>query len=311
MAPRRSRAQRQPAPAPDLNQPRRRAVQTSRLFTLPPEVRDEIYQYLLPQTLDVIFVQATGKGRSKNHHISTRQALPISRVCKQVRREVSVRAVAQSVLQVTNLCFYAYDFNFSALQGYLAILAARNPVRLANFLHNGNALNTAHTLIVHLTISTAWCEEPNVASLTDWSRFVRGTVMATNTQEFAEYHFVEVEDKEIANDSLILLASGPQPDKEVLQISHALSRWYMFRGNRAREQWFMREIHRQDRQVKGEVDRPVPHSAVDEERPLWAPEFNEEESDDSDSDEESEAGDGSDGSEGGSEEDDEDDSDED
>jgi len=54
----------------DLDKPRRGASQTSRWltlhYTLSQELRDMIYGYLLPQTIDDVLVQAADHGRSKN-----------------------------------------------------------------------------------------------------------------------------------------------------------------------------------------------------------------------------------------------------
>ncbi|KAK3641084.1 hypothetical protein LTR56_011530 [Elasticomyces elasticus] len=306
MPPKRTRVQRSRTQAP-----KRRPQQTSRFFSIPVELRDHIYEYLLPQTMDVILVQPTGKGLSQNHHVSPYQPLPLSQVCEQIRNEVSARAKAQSFGEVVSVCFHAYDFNFSALQGYLTMLANKDPARLSSFKRNG-ALVTTHTLIVQLSVSDAWCKNPETQSLTNWSKFVRDTASVSATETLAEYQFSEVEDKDVVRDALSLLAAGPEPDKEALQIAQAFSRWYMFRGDKARERWFAKEVRRQEQEAMGLVDRRVLHNRAthDEHEALWAPEFNEEESDDSDSEEESEAEDDSEGSEGGSEEDDEDESDE-
>ncbi|TKA68339.1 hypothetical protein B0A55_09342 [Friedmanniomyces simplex] len=297
MPPRRLLSRGLPAPIPNLNKPRRGATQTSRFFTLPQELSDMIYAYLLPQTIDCALVQAAGKGRSKNHHVSASPPLALSQVCKQLRLEICNLTRARSLLEAIYICFYAHDLSFYALEGYLTLVAKRKANGLAGFKSHGNSPYISNKLILRITLSKRWCVDPNPESLVSWSKFVRNTPGISEAEQLGEYRFYEVEDKELAVAVMNRSAAGPGIDKEVRQISLAFSNWHMFRGNRQREKWFATEVHKWGKLMRGETrppSRDYTNDADDERMPLWTPSDNEKESEGEEDSESEDEGDSDD-----------------
>ncbi|TKA67272.1 hypothetical protein B0A55_09420 [Friedmanniomyces simplex] len=297
MPPRRLPSRGLPAPIPNLNKPRRGATQTSRFFTLPQELSDMIYAYLLPQTIDCALVQAAGKGRSKSHHVSASRPLALSQVCKQLRLESSNLTRKRSLLEASDICFYAHDLSFYALEGYLTLVAKMKADGLASFKSRGDSPYVTNRLILRITLTKKWCVDPNPESLVSWSKFVRNTPGISKAEQLGEYRFYEVEDKELAVAAMARSAAGPGIDKEVLHINQAFTRWHMFRGNRQKEKWFATEVHRQSNLDSGEVEptkKDYMKDAEEEMMPLWTPSDNEKESEGEEDSESEDEGDSDD-----------------
>ncbi|KAK0934585.1 hypothetical protein LTR29_013851 [Friedmanniomyces endolithicus] len=250
----------------DLDKPRRGASQTSRWltlhYTLSQELRDMIYGYLLPQTIDDVL---------------------------RLREDVSYTIAHRSLKEATKICYYAHDFNFYALESYLTRVAPKRTGGLASLRVLRVDPNITNKLNVHITVSKSWCRNTDLTSLTSWSKFVRDKANLAQNEQLADYHFSEIEDKEVAVAAMGGFASGANPEKEKLSIGRAFYRWHMFRGDKNREKWFAEEVRQHDMIQSGEMEsviRPMTDAEEDDEGPVWCPEYNDMPFDDEDDDEE-------------------------
>ncbi|KAK0942487.1 hypothetical protein LTR29_005908 [Friedmanniomyces endolithicus] len=284
---------RPPSRVVDLDKPRRSASQTSPWFTLhytlPQELRDMIYEYLLPQTIDDVLVQAADHGRSTNHVVSTKPRISLIQVCKRLRGDVSDTITKRSLKEATRICYDAHDFNFYALESYLTLVAPKRAGGLASLKVLRVDPSITNKLNVHITVSKRWCRNTDLTSLNSWSKFVRDKAKLAEDEQLADYHFSEIEDKEVAVAAMGGFASGATPEKEKLSIGRAFYRWHMFRGDKNREKWFAEEVRQHDMIQSGEMEsviRPMTDAEEDAEGPVWCPEYNDMPLDDDDDDEE-------------------------
>ncbi|KAK0343273.1 hypothetical protein LTR94_018933 [Friedmanniomyces endolithicus] len=257
----------------DLDKPRRGASQTSPWltlhYTLSQELRDMIYGYLLPLTIDDVLVQAADHGRSRNYVVSANSRIPLIQVCKRLREDVSYTIAHRSLKEATRICYYAHDFNFYALESYLTRVAPKRAGGLASLRVLRVDPNITNKLNVHITVSKRWCRSTDLTSLTSWSN--------------------EIEDKEVAVAAMGGFASGANPEKEKLSIGRAFYRWHMFRGDKNREKWFAEEVRLHDMVQSGEMEsviRPMTDAEEDVDGPVWCPEYNDMPNEDDDDDEE-------------------------
>ncbi|KAK0844198.1 hypothetical protein LTR03_008221 [Friedmanniomyces endolithicus] len=277
----------------DLDKPRRGASQTSPWltlhYTLSQELRDMIYGYLLPLTIDDVLVQAADHGRSRNYVVSANSRIPLIQVCKRLREDVSYTIAHRSLKEATRICYYAHDFNFYALESYLTRVAPKRAGGLASLRVLRVDSNITNKLNVHITVSKRWCRSTDLTSLTSWSKFVRDMAELAGNEQLADYHFSEIEDKEVAVAAMGGFASGANPEKEKLSIGRAFYRWHMFRGDKNREKWFAEEVRLHDMVQSGEMEsviRPMTDAEEDVDGPVWCPEYNDMPNEDDDDDEE-------------------------
>ncbi|TKA67265.1 hypothetical protein B0A55_09419 [Friedmanniomyces simplex] len=248
MPPKRKRPQGPQAARPDLNKRSRKAVQASRLLDLPPELRDHIYGFLLPSRIrGAVFVQASGTGTSKAHHVSSYRPQRLSQVCRTIRAEISGYVSRRSHCTAKYVHFLADDFNFSALEAYLSLVNRKSDGGLGGFKSTvvapGMTPETPRTLIVHLALSKRWCEAPEMKHFTSWAKFVRTTANASETEDIAEYRFEAVQDKELAASTMQLLTRRSHGHgKEWTDIGNAFLRWLRYDGSEKVEKWFAAQV---------------------------------------------------------------------
>ncbi|KAK3114801.1 hypothetical protein LTR53_006497 [Teratosphaeriaceae sp. CCFEE 6253] len=215
---------------PDLNTPRHKFAQTSRLLTIPPELRAIMFDHLLPQHVHAVLVQPSGKGSSKAHHLSAYDGVHgmqrLGQACRQLRSESSQLVGVRSYSSAREVLFVTKDIYFRALEGYLTLVSQRSVGGLAAFM----AGSATRELTIEIKLPREWCNQQELKHFSSWVKFIRDTAQVTEAEEFAFYRFVKPENKKLAVSVMDGLSALKQNGKEWSKVWLAFVRWYRFRG---------------------------------------------------------------------------------
>ncbi|GAB1738684.1 hypothetical protein NU219Hw_g3481t1 [Hortaea werneckii] len=203
------------------------------LLALPRELRNKIYSYVTP-TINTIFVESAGQGRSLKYSVKADH--PLSYVCWQIHNEFSKEVALYCHTDADNVVAHVRDFNFHALLGYLNA-AQSHGANLGDFDMRAaeNDQPGARRLIVRLTASSQWLEEPKLQGSIAWAKFMRDIAerFPGSDRIFAMYEFVWAEDVELAQRMLMQISWGYDKGDHSpwADIYRSFCEWYRFRGD--------------------------------------------------------------------------------
>lgn len=225
------------------------------LLNLPRELRNEIYSYFTP-TINTIFVESAGKGRLPKYNVKADH--PLSYVCWQLHSEFSQEVALYCHNDADNVVAHVTDFNFHALLGYLNKAQSRGAnledfdMRAAEDDQPG-----ARRLIVRLTASSQWLEEPELRGSIAWAKFMHDLAERSPGSDriFAMYEFVWAEDKELAQRMLMQISLGYSTNDHSswADIYRSFCDWYRFSGDGEAENRLWERIEKDRVYRLGEV----------------------------------------------------------
>ena len=184
----------------------------SPFFDLPPAQRNEIYE-LAAEDVHTVCVLPTQSG-----HVATQR--PLQSVCRQLRREFGghLAQTTPKAATTTTIIGHVVDFNFTPLMAYLKrIPAGTQSVNMDFRMFSG-----ARKLHIDLTVTKAWCRNPDTASLVKWVKWLRKQMAAgaRMTPRDVTYHISEIQIGE--PDTLPIDLFGPREGGWMLPIGDAL-----------------------------------------------------------------------------------------
>ncbi|KAI6891314.1 hypothetical protein KC318_g6654 [Hortaea werneckii] len=225
------------------------------LLNLPRELRNEIYSYFTP-TMNTVFVQSAGKGRSLKYNVKADH--PLSYVCRQMHIEFSQEVALYCQSDADNVVAHVRDFNFHALLGYLNA-ARSHGANLEDFDMRAaeNDQPGARRLIIRLAVSSRWLEEPELQGSIAWAKFMHalGERSPGSDRIFAMYEFVWAEDVDLAQRMLMQISWGYDMNGHSpwADIYRSFCEWYRFRGDGEAVDRFWERINKDHRYRLGGV----------------------------------------------------------